>query len=452
MGRGKRFITLILCFIMLTSLAGCHKETESVSPEYTETLQSSPSELLQTASPTAPPTPGPDQNTQEPQITELPSALPTEEGALQTESPSIPSASPPEKTPAPVEGKEQVIEQILSNMSLEEKVGQLFFCAFRRDNRGKVTVWSEELADTVQRYHLGGIVLFGENIDTEEQTKQLIADMRNSGDIPLLIGVDEEGGRVSRLNASGKLDVEKIPSAMEIGSTKDPDVAYQAGKTIGMELKELGIDIDFAPVADVATNPENSVIGDRSFSSDPTIAGEMVAAFIRGLHESDISATAKHFPGHGDTQEDSHIGAAVSKKTLEEMMEVEWIPFQRAIESGVEFVMAGHISTPNATSDGLPASLSYEMLTEQLRNRLGFEGIIITDSLGMGAVIGYDEDGCAALMALKAGSDMVMMPANLDEAFREVCDGVKAGELSMEELDAKVRKVLSLKYEKGYLS
>ncbi len=346
--------------------------------------------------------------------------------------------------------KEDFLNQKIANMTVEQKVGQLFFCAFRRDDRNiPITVWNENVEKTIQQYHIGGVVLFGENIDTEQQTKQLIAEYRSHCDIPLLIGVDEEGGRVSRLHSSGKLQVVDIPSAGEIGESNDTNVAYEAGKTIGNELKELGFDVDFAPVADVNTNEQNTVIGDRAYSSDAQIAAEMVVAFIKGLNENGISACAKHFPGHGDTIEDSHNGIAVAYHTLEEMEKTEWLPFQKAIQQNVDFIMAGHITTPNATTDGLPASLSYEMLTEQLRNKLQFEGIIITDALDMGAVIKYNQQD-TSLMAIKAGADMVLMPFELEKSYNAVCNAVKEGNLSEQELNEKVKRILSLKYDKGY--
>lgn len=353
-----------------------------------------------------------------------------------------------EEVPSVAEQKEEFLNQKIANMTIEQKVGQLFFCAFRRDsNNVPITVWNEAIENTMQQYPIGGVVLFGENIDTAEQTKQLIMDFQSHTEIPLFIGIDEEGGRVSRLHASGKLEIVEIPSAQKIGNTKDIQVAYDMANEIGRELYSLGFSVDFAPVADVNTNPNNVVIGDRAFSSDPIEAGEMVIAFINGLNANKISACVKHFPGHGDTTEDSHKGMAVAKHTLEEMQQIEWIPFKRAIEQGVEFVMAGHITTPNATTDNLPASLSYGMLTEQLRNHLNFQGIIITDALDMGAVTQYED---ASFMAIKAGADMVLMPFELEKSYAHLCDAVKDGIISEQELNEKVKRILSLKYDKGY--
>ena len=345
--------------------------------------------------------------------------------------------------------KEYFLNQKIASMTLEQKVGQLFFCSFRKDEQNlPVTVCNESIANTIKQYHIGGVVLFGENIDTEQQTKQLIADIKNHCDIPLLIGVDEEGGRVSRLHASGKMQVADVPTAKEIGDTNDTNVSYEYAKTIGSELKELGFDVDFAPVADVNTNAYNIVIGDRAFSSDANIAGDMVSAFVKGLQEQNISACAKHFPGHGDTIEDSHNGIALANRTLQQMQQTEWIPFQKAIEQNVDFIMAGHITTPNATTDGLPASLSHEMLTEQLRNNMHFDGIIITDALDMGAITKYYEN--APFDAVCAGADMVLMPFELQKSYETICHAVKEGIITEQELNQKVKRILSLKYDKGY--
>jgi len=345
--------------------------------------------------------------------------------------------------------KEYFLNQKIASMTLEQKVGQLFFCCFRKDEQNlPVTVCNESIANTIKQYHIGGVVLFGENIDTEQQTKQLIADMKSHADIPLFIAVDEEGGRVSRLHASGKMQFADVPTAKEIGDTNDTNVSYEYAKIIGSELKELGFDVDFAPVADVNTNAYNIVIGDRAFSSDANIAGDMVSAFVKGLQEQNISACAKHFPGHGDTTEDSHNGIALANHTLQQMQQTEWIPFQKAIEQNVDFIMAGHITTPNATTDGLPASLSHEMLTEQLRNNMHFDGIIITDALDMGAITKYYEN--APFDAVCAGADMVLMPFALQKSYETICHAVKEGIITEQELNQKVKRILSLKYDKGY--
>ncbi|MDO4531503.1 MAG: glycoside hydrolase family 3 N-terminal domain-containing protein, partial [Bacillota bacterium] len=269
---------------------------------------------------------------------------------------------------SPQETKEEVIGAILQNMDAAEKAGQLIMADFRQNADGTgMTVLSDEAAEKLAAYHIGGVILFAENLDTVEQTQRLTADLQEASETGVLIGIDEEGGLVSRLKKSN-IPHETFPPAAEI-----TDAAY-AGSTIGKELAELGIHIDFAPVADVNTNPENPVIGTRAFSSDPAEAAEKTAAFITAMEETGVSACAKHFPGHGDTAMDSHFGETYVAHDLERLRAVEFVPFRAAIQAGTDLIMAGHIQTPNATEDGLPAGLSAEMLGI-LREELAYDGI-----------------------------------------------------------------------------
>lgn len=310
-----------------------------------------------------------------------------------------------------------------------------------------MTELSEEAAEEIEGYHLGGVILFAENLDTAEQTKALTEQMQEAAELPLLIGIDEEGGIVSRLDKSN-IPHEQIPSAaMMAGDTVQ---AEAAGRTIGSELKELGINVDFAPVADIYTNPENTVIGERAFGTDAQTVSDMASAFAAGLAEEGVLAVAKHFPGHGDTATDSHYGVAMAEQTLEELRAEEFLPFQRLIDEGIPFVMAGHITTPNATGDGLPASLSAQILG-LLRQELGFEGIIITDAMNMGAITEAFSPGESAVMAVEAGVDIILMPANLEEACQGLLEAVSSGEITEERLEESVRRILEVKYEAGLL-
>lgn len=210
-------------------------------------------------------------------------------------------------------------------------------------------------------------MVFRQNVKSPEQLKKLLADFQAASGTSLLTAVDEEGGSVARLaNASG-FDLPQYQSAQAVGTTGDPANARAMGQIIGGYLKTYGLNLDFAPVADVNTNSANTVIGNRAFSSDPAVAAQMVASAVQGFHDAGILCTLKHFPGHGDTAEDSHYGTASSTKTWAEMRETELKPFAAGIAAGADVVMTAHITTPNATQDGLPASLSYTMLTERLR-------------------------------------------------------------------------------------
>ncbi|MBR6543772.1 MAG: hypothetical protein IKT73_11295 [Anaerotignum sp.] len=340
--------------------------------------------------------------------------------------------------------KEEYIQAIIDDMDAAEKAGQLIMADFRTNADGTgMAVLSDEAKQALQEYHVGGVILFAENLDTKEQTQQLTADLQEAADLPLLIGIDEEGGLVSRLKKSN-IPHETFPDAAEM-----EDAAY-AGKTIGMELAELGINVDFAPVADVNTNPDNPVIGTRAFSSDPQAAASKVAEFITAIEETGVSACAKHFPGHGDTAMDSHLGETYVEHDMDRLRSVEFVPFEQAITAGTDFIMAGHIKTPNATSDGLPATLSAEMLGI-LRNDLGFKGIITTDAMNMGAIVEAYGSGESAVMAVQAGVDIVLMPADLTEAAEALTEAIQKGTISEGRVNDALWRILSLKYDKGLL-
>ncbi|MBQ7102519.1 MAG: glycoside hydrolase family 3 [Anaerotignum sp.] len=348
----------------------------------------------------------------------------------------------PPKTPEEV--KTEYIQSMIDEMDAAEKAGQLIMADFRTNADGTgMTVLSDEAKDALREYYVGGVILFAENLDTKEQTQQLTYDLQAAAHMPLFIGIDEEGGLVSRLNKSN-IEHEVFPPAAEM-----EDVSW-AGTSIGSSLGELGINVDFAPVADVNTNPDNPVIGTRAFSSDPQAAASKVAEFISSIQSMGVSACAKHFPGHGDTAMDSHLGETYVEHDLERLRSVEFVPFEQAITAGTDFIMAGHIKTPNATTDGLPATLSSEMLGI-LRNDLGFGGIIITDAMNMGAIVDAYGSGESAVMAVQAGVDMVLMPADLPEAAEALTEAIKDGSIPEERLNEALWHVLSLKYDKGIL-
>lgn len=343
--------------------------------------------------------------------------------------------------------KDEAIQEKMEEMTLEEKLGQLFMVDFRNNEDGSgMTVLSQSAAEQIKQYHVGGVILFAENLDTLEQTQKLTKDMQDAADIPLFIGIDEEGGRVSRLNKSN-IPHETIPSA---GEMTEPAQAEAAGKSIGEVLAKIGVNVDFAPVADVNTNPDNPVIGTRAYSNEPNQAGVMVCAFLKGLQGTGVSGAVKHFPGHGDTATDSHKGEVFVSHDLERLKEVEFVPFEKAIASGVDFVMVGHIKTPNATSDNLPATLSSQAVGF-LRKDLGYDGVVITDAMNMQAISDYYGVGESALMAISAGIDIVLMPADLGEAYKALLNGVQDGRIEEAQVDESLKRIFSLKYDKGLL-
>jgi beta-N-acetylhexosaminidase len=343
-----------------------------------------------------------------------------------------------------VPSAEEKIEIFISEMTLEEKIGQMFFLAFRYTTRVDGSI-----ENMIRNYGIGGVVLFGENIIDKNQTAEYINRLQGAANIPLFISIDEEGGRVLRTR---NLDVPRIPNALSIGQTGDPQRAYNAAETIAGYLLPLGFNMDFAPVADVFTNPRNTVIGDRAFSTDADMAGEMVKSFTQGLLDNNILPALKHFPGHGDTIADSHFGIASTNKTLDELKECEFMPFIAGIEAGAPLVMTGHISAPNITGDNLPATFSYFLLTEILRGTLGFDGIIITDALEMGAVTRYFSCGETAVKSISAGVDMLLMPRNFEEAYNSLAEAVRSGEITEERINESVRRILTVKYNAGLIN
>ena len=348
-------------------------------------------------------------------------------------------------------------ELLLSQMTLREKVGQLFIT--RMDaldpNRSLsqvhdtvndgITVLSEEIIAHYQIYPISGVIHFAGNIVSPQQITELNRQLAEMASIPLLICVDEEGGVVARLAKNANFDVPTFYSAGYTESTYN--AALARGRAIGEYLQEYGFHVDFAPVADVNTNPQNTVIGKRAFSSDPATAAMMSGAFRDGLTQHGIIATFKHFPGHGDTYEDSHYGLAFSYKTAEEMALCEWIPFQAATSS--DFIMTGHIAAPNITGNQLPATFSYQMITEILKGELGFSGLVITDSMQMAAITDEYSSSEAAILALQAGCDIILMPEDLEEAFDGVVAAVEDGRLSKQWLDETVLRILEFKISHG---
>ena len=343
----------------------------------------------------------------------------------------------------------QTADDILSDMTLEEKVAQLFVVTPEAlTGVDGVTMAGEVTEEAFSACPVGGIIYMEPNIQTWDQTSRMLASVQEISmeriGLPLFLAVDEEGGRVRRV--SGRLeDIPYIPEMSSVGDTGNPAQALEIGRTIGGYLRQLGFNVDFAPVADVLTDPANTVIGDRSFGADPDQAGRMVSQETAGLREQGVCATLKHFPGHGDTDGDSHQGFVFSDKTLEELRNCELIPFEDGIRAGAEFVMAGHISLPNVIGDDTPASLSHTILTDLLRNDLGFEGIIITDALNMGAIRNRYDSGDAAIRALLAGADMILMPADFQSARSAVLEAVMDGRIGTGRLDASLRRIISLK-------
>lgn len=364
----------------------------------------------------------------------------------------VASVAPVPVTTAPAMLGSSVAERILGTMTLEQKVAQLFFVTPEQlTGTDCVTEAGEAMESALATLPVGGVICFSQNIETPGQLREMLANAGRfskeaAAGIPVFLGVDEEGGPlVSRVANSPAFDVATFPHMATIGATGDVTQAERVGTAIGSYLHEIGFNVDFAPVADVLTNPENTVIGPRSFGTDPHLVADMVVAETTAMLATGVLPCVKHFPGHGDTNADSHTGEAVSTRTRENLDSCEFEPFRRAIAAGVPLVMVGHIKTPNVAADDLPASLSRVMIGETLRRELGFNGIIISDSFQMGAVTERFSSAEAAVRFLEAGGDMILMPEDLDAAYQGVLDAVASGILSRERIDESCLRVLGTK-------
>lgn len=369
---------------------------------------------------------------------------------------TVPVTTVPETTVAePTEPKDPVLErakEMLAGMNGDEKICQLFLVTQDQlTGISGVTRSGSVTQAALERYPVGGVIYFSPNLVSREQTAEMIRDLQSYAEIPMFISVDEEGGIVSRLGRNRKMGVEKVPNMGVIGADGDPEKAYQVGLTLGSELSELGFNLDFAPVADVNSNPRNPVIGERAFHSDPQTVAALVAACVEGFYASGVNCTLKHFPGHGDTDSDSHLGEVRLDKSLEELWASELIPFAAGIEAGAPLVMVGHITVPALSGEAVPATLSREIVTNLLRQQMGFEGIIITDSMQMGAITDRYDSGQAAVLALQAGADIILMPNDLEMAVSGVRQALDSGALSWDRIDDSVLRILETKLRSGVI-
>lgn len=346
------------------------------------------------------------------------------------------------------------IEEMLGDMTLEEKVCQLFMVTSEAlTGVGTVTQAGTATQEAVNAYPVGGVIYFSQNLQDPDQTRTMLENtqryaMERTG-IPIFLSVDEEGGQVARVGSNPAFGVEKIGNMSDVGSRGDTQEAYEIGSTIGTYLSDLGFNMDAAPDTDVLTNPENQVVKYRSFGSDPELVARMAAAELKGLNDQGIIGMYKHFPGHGGTTADSHEGYAYVDDTLEELKSGAFIPFQDGIDNGIQVIMVSHISCPNVTGDNTPATLSEMMITDILRGEMGFDGMVITDALNMGAITAQYSSSEAAVAALNAGADMLLMPEDFQSAYKGVLSAVESGTVSEERIDESVRRILEVKVSLG---
>ncbi|EGT3607537.1 LPXTG cell wall anchor domain-containing protein [Clostridium perfringens] len=369
-------------------------------------------------------------------------------------------------------------KEIVSNMTLEEKLGQMIMPDFRMwqeegtKEPSDLTEINSEVAEIIDKYDLGGVILFAENVKEISQTTTLIHDLQEvaindkDGNLPLLITLDQEGGIVTRLGEGTNL-----PGNMALGATRSEKSSYDAGYLIGRELNALGVNVNFAPVLDTNNNPENPVIGVRSISSNPELVGKLGKNIAKGIQDQGVAATAKHFPGHGDTSTDSHYGLPMVNKSIEELRETELKPFKIAIENGIDMIMTAHIQFPQIEKDTfiskkdgsqivIPATLSDDIITGILREEMGYDGVVITDAMNMKAISDHFGELESTKMAINAGIDIILMPTilrnnedvkKLDYIVNGILDSIKSGEIKEEEITDSVERIVKLKIDRGII-
>jgi beta-N-acetylhexosaminidase len=350
----------------------------------------------------------------------------------------------------------------LESMSLDEKIGQLFVHGAHGVFMNEESPAYRQLLHEVRENHIGGIIWFVSNV---YETALLNRHLQAAAKVPLLVSADLESGIGMRL-----LDTTMWPWAMAVGATGDPSLARREGAAVAQEARALGINQILAPVADVNNNPDNPVINSRSFGEDPSTVANFVEAFIEGVQSEHVIATAKHFPGHGDTRTDSHRSLPILEVSRLRLDQVELVPFRRAIAGGVESVMMAHLAIPQLDSEPvpvrvkrpgdnpyvsgpdevaqhatLPATISRKMIEGLLRKELGFKGLVITDAFDMGGITDHFDPGEAAVRAIEAGEDMVLMSPDIDAAIHAVKEAVRSGRLTQTRIDQSVRRILDAK-------
>lgn len=336
------------------------------------------------------------------------------------------------------QGNQSISEEV-SKMDLEEKIGQMIFAGVSG------TTMDTGAQKLINQLQVGGIIFYKNNFENPKQTVELVNQIKaeNSSNTPLFLGVDQEGGRVIRLPGA----LTNFPPNKQIGEVNNSEFSYKIGRLLGYELKEFGLNLDFAPVLDINSNPNNPVIGDRSFGNNLEIVSKLGIETMKGIQSQKVIPTIKHFPGHGDTSVDSHLELPIVNKTLKELMKLELIPFKGAIDEGAEVVMVAHILIPELDKNN-PASMSKVVMTDVLRRQLSFTGVIITDDMTMGAIVEHFDIGKAAVESVKAGSDIILVGHgydNVDKIQSALKSAIEKGEISQQRINESVERIIKLK-------
>lgn len=360
---------------------------------------------------------------------------------------------------------DKLVDNVVKSMTLDEKVGQLFIVDMSALEPSRKSVKKKQLSKTLKNnlalYPVGGVILYSADIKTPEQVKRLLQNLQAECDIPLFLCVDEEGGSVSRIASNAKMDWEGVVSMEELGQTGDTAQAERVGEELGKKLKELGFQVDFAPVSDVAgtsdvetldvQSSQATELSGRMLGSTPKLVADMVKQLVKGITSEGVCATLKHFPGQGSASSDTHVSSAVVDKTIDELRASDFVPFASGIKAGAQFVMMSHESLRSVTGDNTPACMSSLIIQDILREELGFENIVVTDAMNMVPITAQYTSAEAAVNCIAAGVDMILMPQDLESAYDGVLDAVADGTLSEETIDTSVRRILKCKIEQKIL-
>ena len=340
----------------------------------------------------------------------------------------------------PYQAVKNKAEKLLETLTLDEKIGQMLFISYEDSD-----TLNTNLTNILTTAQPGGFILFSENLKNYSKSLSFIKDIKEHSKIPIFLGIDEEGGKVDRLKNITGYKYDLIPDMASIGATNNEEEAYQVGTQLANILNDFGLNIDFAPVSDVLTEDTNKVIGTRSFGSDPYLVARMTRALAKGLSDNSIIPVYKHFPGHGSTTTDSHIDLPIINKTKEELLKTDLIPFKNAIANNAQIIMIGHLAFPLITGDYTPASLSKTIVTDILKNELGYENVIISDALNMKALTKYYTTEEIYELAINAGIDILLMPENPINTVKTIKKLITENKITEEQINNSVLKILQLK-------
>lgn len=334
---------------------------------------------------------------------------------------------------------EEKVNYKMDNLSIDEKIAQMLIVYYIGDE------YDENLSNIIKEVKPGGFILMSDNITTYDRTLNFVKGMQNDSDIPMIISTDEEGGSVQRIKGIRDISVTDIPYMYYLGQTKDKNLAYKVGEIIANELRTIGVNLTYAPVMDIYSNPNNTVIGKRSFGSDPNTVYDMATSLKNGIEDNLVNTCIKHFPGHGDTETDSHFEIPIINKTLDELENSDLLPFIKSIND-TNMIMVGHIALPKITNSSIPASLSKEIVTDLLKNKYNYKGLVITDALNMRSLTNNYSNKEIYTMAINAGVDLLLMPNGSKNAIKYIKEAIDDEEIDINTINESVRKILTYKY------